>query len=115
MGGLSSDGKKSQISLQTSTIPTWRFAMSALYNEIQRLIANLSAEEQTKLLQSLIARTFQEADRDSTSIPNPADAWNAFVRAGEAVAASDRPDLPTLTKTVHDTRRRNLYSVDTRV
>jgi len=77
--------------------------------EVQRLVDQLTPLEQARLLEYLAPRIVQVV---TTTQPEPtvqtaemAEAWQVFFRIGDALAASDRPELPTLTQAVQAMRR----------
>jgi len=77
--------------------------------QVQRLVDRLTPLEQVRLLEYLTPRIVQAvADvQPDQSILKPAytAAWQEFFRAGDALAATDKPDLTTLTAAVIDMRR----------
>jgi len=76
---------------------------------VQRLIDKLTPLEQVRLLEYLTPRIVRAvATRQSTSVANGStlsEAWQAFFRVGDALTASDQPQMPTLTETVQMMRR----------
>jgi hypothetical protein len=83
--------------------------MTASLDQVQRLVDKLSLLEQVRLLEYLMPRIVQ-AVANSPPVPSAngltlADAWQAFFSIGDALAASDRPEMPTLTQTVQLMRR----------
>lgn len=76
-------------------------------DQIQRLVDQLTPEEQECLLEYLAPRI---AQFKPTKQPSPwqqasTDAWQSFFRLGDALAASDNSDSPTLTQSVLTMRR----------
>lgn len=82
--------------------------MSAVtLDQIQRLIDQLTPLEQIRLLEYLTPRIEHviAAKQPSPRKPASAEAWRTFFHLGDALAASDRPDAPTLTQSVLTMRR----------
>lgn len=77
--------------------------------QVQRLVDRLTPLEQARLLEYLTPRIVQAvADiqpDQSTLNPEYTAAWQEFFRAGDALAATDKPDLATLTAAVINMRR----------
>jgi hypothetical protein len=77
--------------------------------QVQQLVDRLTPLEQVRLLEYLTPRIAQAvADvQPNQSTLNSAytAAWQEFFRAGDALAATDKPDLTTLTAAVIDMRR----------
>ena len=83
--------------------------MTTALEQAQQLVDQLTPLEQVRLLEYLTPRIAQAvvqmpSDR-STSKPAYAAAWQEFFRAGDALAATDTPELTTLTAAVIDMRR----------
>lgn len=82
-------------------------------DQVQHLIDQLSPLEQVRLLEYLTPRIVKAGPEGApTAQPVTQDnavtlteAWQAFFRIGDALAATDRPELPTLTQTVQTMRR----------
>ena len=78
-------------------------------NQAQRLVEQLSLHEQAHLLAALALRMAQVVTSTSSPAsvtpPEPAEAWEEFVRLGDALAASDTPAAETLTAAVLAMRR----------
>ena len=77
--------------------------------QVQQLVDRLTPLEQVRLLEYLTPRIMQAiADvqpDQSTLKPEFSVAWQEFFRAGEELAATDKPDLATLTTAVIELRR----------
>lgn len=78
-------------------------------DEVQHLVDRLTPLEQVRLLEYLsfrIARAIasRESDRSEASSHN-GQAWKEFFEIGEALMASDMPELETLTTSVLKMRR----------
>ena len=77
--------------------------------QVQQLVDRLTPLEQVRLLEYLTPRIVQAvADvQPNRSMLNSAytAAWQEFFRAGDALVATDTPDLTTLTAAVIDMRR----------
>jgi hypothetical protein len=82
---------------------------TATLEVVQRLIDQLTPLEQARLLEYLTPRIVRAmATRQAVQAANGApiaEAWQTFFSVGDQVAATDRPDLPTLTETVQQMRR----------
>ena len=83
---------------------------TATLEQAQRLVDKLSPLEQVHLLEYLtprIVRTVavRQASARAENDATLADAWQAFFRIGDGLAASDRPEMPTLTQAVQLMRR----------
>jgi hypothetical protein len=78
-------------------------------DQVQRLVEQLSPYEQAHLLASLALRMAQVVTSTShpasTTLSEPAEAWEEFVRLGDGLAASDTPASETLTAAVLAMRR----------
>ncbi len=78
-------------------------------DQVQRLVDHLTPLDQVRLLAYLtprIARIVASMySATSTSAPSNTAAWREFFRIGDALAASDRPELQTLTTAVLMMRR----------
>jgi hypothetical protein len=77
-------------------------------NEVERLVDQLSLQEQARLLASLALRmvhTVERGSRESGTVTECADAWAELFRVGDALLAEDKPDLQTLTSAVTSMRR----------
>jgi len=78
-------------------------------DQVQRLVDQLSPYEQAHLLASLALRMAQVVTSTShpASIipPETGEAWEEFLRLGDALAASDTPASETLTAAVLAMRR----------
>lgn len=78
-------------------------------DQVQRLVQQLSPHEQAHLLASLALRMAQVVISTSypasVTPPEPAEAWEEFLRLGDALAASDTPTSETLTAAVLAMRR----------
>jgi hypothetical protein len=76
---------------------------------VQGLIDKLTPLEQVRLLEYLTPRIIRAvATRlPAKTVPSSTanEAWQTFFRIGDALAASDRPEMPTLTQTVQMMRR----------
>ena len=78
-------------------------------DQVQHLVEQLSPHDQARLFASLALRMAHVV----TSVPPPAavtppetvEAWEAFFRLGDALAASDTPASDTLTAAVLAMRR----------
>jgi hypothetical protein len=81
----------------------------ATLTSVQRQIDQLTPLEQVMLLEYLTPRIVRAVVlRQPVPIANGStlgEAWQAFFRIGDALAASDQPELPTLTQTVQMMRR----------
>ncbi|MCK6628520.1 MAG: hypothetical protein L6R45_25505 [Anaerolineae bacterium] len=75
--------------------------------QARRLIDRLTPLEQARLLAYLTSRiaALIESAPPITQSPGSAAAWQEFFCLGDAVAASDTPETPTLTATVISMRR----------
>jgi hypothetical protein len=83
--------------------------------EAERLVDELTPAEQVRLLEylapriaSAVAAPSMETERrveDAAQEGKRAEGWEEFFRAGDAIAAEDRPGLPTLTETLLSMRR----------
>ena len=82
---------------------------TATLENVQHLIDKLTPLEQVRLLEYLTPRIVRAmAARQSVTVANGsrlAETWQAFFRIGDALVASDQPELPTLTQTVQMMRR----------
>ena len=78
-------------------------------SQVQRLVKELSPQEQAHLLASLalhIAQTVTSPSQPNAVTPSgPVEAWEEFFRLGEDLAASDAPASETLTAAVLAMRR----------
>ena len=79
-------------------------------DEIQRLVDELSPPDQARLLEHLslnISRMIAETQTLSSPTSQSAHdrAWDAFLRLGDDLAASDSPEAMTLTQAVLSMRR----------
>ncbi|MEA2601389.1 MAG: hypothetical protein QOF89_2381 [Acidobacteriota bacterium] len=76
-------------------------------HQVQRLVEQLSPQEQAHVLASLALRLAQRVGSTShpASPPGTAEAWDEFFRLGDAIAASDTPTADTLTAAVLSMRR----------
>jgi len=78
-------------------------------SQVQRLVKELSPQEQAHLLASLALRIAQAvtspSQSDAVTSPEPAEPWEEFFRLGEALAISDTPASETLTAAVLAMRR----------
>jgi len=76
---------------------------------VQRLIDQLTLLEQVRLLEYLTPRIVRAVTiQQPLATTNGAmlgDAWQAFFQLGDALEASDQPEMPTLTQTVQLMRR----------
>jgi hypothetical protein len=76
---------------------------------VQRLIDQLTPLEQARLLEYLTPRVVRAVvSRQAVQAANVAplaEAWQTFMHIGDQVAATDRPEQPTLTQTVQQMRR----------
>lgn len=81
----------------------------ATLKDIEQLIDQLTPLEQARLLEYLTPRIVQAvATRPSESRSEEeqlSNAWARFFQVGDNMAATDRPDMPTLTQTVQMMRR----------
>ncbi len=81
----------------------------ATLETVQHLIDKLTPLEQVRLLEYLPPRIVSAvAIRQPVTVSNSAilaEAWQAFFRIGDALAASDQPEMPTLTQSVQMMRR----------
>jgi hypothetical protein len=79
------------------------------FDQVQRLVEQLSPHEQAHLLAFLALRMAQvvtaTAPTASHNPPETAEAWEEFFRLGDALAASDTPGSETLTAAVLAMRR----------
>ena len=79
------------------------------FDQVQRLVTQLSPHEQAYLLASLALRMAQVVTATSypasSSTLETAAAWEEFFRLGDALAASDTPATETLTAAVLAMRR----------
>lgn len=82
---------------------------TATLEAVRRLIDQLTPLEQAQLLEYLTPRIVRAvASRQDAQTGNGAplaEAWQTLFAIGERIAASDRPDEPTLTETVYQMRR----------
>lgn len=76
-------------------------------NEVERLVDQLSPQEQARLLGFLAQRVAKAVEHAVQREVSPAgdEAWAEFFRVGDALAASDKPELETLTSAVAALRR----------
>ena len=78
-------------------------------DQVQRLVEQLSLLDQARLLAYLAPRIASVVASMPHVVPvssqGPTEAWKEFCRLGEALAASDTPELETLTATVLAMRR----------
>lgn len=76
---------------------------------VQRLIDQLTLLEQVRLLEYLTPRIVRAvALRQPVTEGNGSslgEAWQVFFRIGDTLAATDQPEMPTLTQTVQMMRR----------
>lgn len=82
--------------------------MTTTLDHIQRLVDELTPLEQVRLLEYLTPRIAHAVTAMHPPEPTPAslpDAWEAFFRIGDRLAASDPQNGPTLTETVLSMRR----------
>jgi hypothetical protein len=83
-------------------------AESALH-KVQRLVEQLSPQEQAHVLASLALRMAQllasTSYPASANPPETAQSWEEFFRLGDALSASDTPAADTLTAAVLAMRR----------
>ncbi|MGE3541332.1 MAG: hypothetical protein AB7N91_28350 [Candidatus Tectimicrobiota bacterium] len=77
------------------------------FDQVQRLVEQLSPTEQAHLLASLALRLAQVVTPPPLAVTSaePAEAWEEFFRLGDALAASDTPGADTLTAAVLAMRR----------
>ena len=77
--------------------------------QVQRLVEQLSPHEQAHVLAFLALRMAQRvssaSDPASVTPPETAKAWEELFRLGDALAASDAPEVDTLTAAVLAMRR----------
>lgn len=82
---------------------------TATLEQVQRLVDRLSPLEQIRLLEYLTPRIVRSAGAQfaASTVPEATRdaAWQEFFQVGEMLAASDRPDMPTLTQCVQAMRR----------
>ncbi len=76
-------------------------------DQIRRLVDQLTPGEQECLLEYLASRIAQLKPTKQPSPRQPAstEAWQTFFHLGDALAASDNSDSPTLTESVLAMRR----------
>jgi hypothetical protein len=78
-------------------------------DQVQRLAEQLSPQDQARLLAALALRMAQVMNSippSATVTPQEsAEAWEKFLRLGEALTASDMPGSETLTEAVLAMRR----------
>ncbi len=83
---------------------------------VERLVDELSPAEQVRLLEYLAPRIARAMEapasvegegygEESPTNGGKAGGWEEFFRIGDAIAAEDRPGLPTLTGTLLSMRR----------
>jgi hypothetical protein len=75
--------------------------------QIERLVDELTPLGQVQLLEYLTPRISRALAAVTASQPMtpPSDPWREFFRIGDSVAATDNPDMDTLTATVLAMRR----------
>jgi hypothetical protein len=77
--------------------------------QVQHQIDQLTPLDQVRLLEYLTPRIVRAVTvHQSMSVVTSTaltEAWQTFFRIGDALTASDRPSLPTLTQTVQSMRR----------
>ena len=74
--------------------------------EVERLVDELTPAEQLRLLEYLAPRIGRAvASPGAAEEAGRAGGWKEFFRIGDAIAAEDRPELPTLTETLLSMRR----------
>jgi hypothetical protein len=81
---------------------------TAILDQVQQLVDQLSPLEQVKLLEYLTPRIVRAvAQQPVMPISHSAyeDAWAELFRIGETIAAGDTHDAPTLTTTILSMRR----------
>lgn len=82
---------------------------TATLEVVQRLVDELTPLEQAQLLEYLTPRVVHTVvSRQAAQAANVApstEAWQTFLRIGDQVAATDRPEQPTLTQAVQLMRR----------
>lgn len=75
----------------------------------QRLVDQLTPSEKSILIEYLASQNHETivAGKTTVSAENPvySDAWRTFFRIGDALAASDQPEAPTMTEAVMMMRR----------
>ena len=78
-------------------------------DQVQHLVEQLSPHDQARLFASLALRmthvVISAPPPASVTPPGTVEAWEAFFRLGDALAASDTPASDTLTVTVLAMRR----------
>jgi len=78
-------------------------------DQAQRLVDQLTPHEQVRLLAYLTSRLAQAVATLQPPIPvaspEAADPWETFFQLGEALAATDTPEVETLTAAVLAMRR----------
>lgn len=83
--------------------------MTTTLDQIQQLVDQLTPLEQVRLLEYLTPRIAQAVatTQCSPSAPQSSlpEAWKEFFRVGDALAATDTPDVETLTEAVFVMRR----------
>jgi hypothetical protein len=82
---------------------------TATLDEVKRLADNLAPLDQVRLIEHLVPRLAQVVAEAQYPAPagsgDRADAWEAFLRAGEQLAQRDLPEMSTLTAGVLSARR----------
>lgn len=82
---------------------------AATLDEVKRLADDLAPMDQVRLIEYLVPRLAQavaEAQHAASGVPRQCtDAWEVFLRLGENLAHSDRPEMSTLTAAVLSSRR----------
>jgi hypothetical protein len=77
--------------------------------QVQRLVDQLTPLEQVRLLEYLTPRLVHAVANarapQSAARPAHADAWQEFFRIGDALAATDKPGMNTMTTTLLAMRR----------